>query len=390
MNHQEAQEIFREIWEEYDRLKYPKYRRVDLETAKRYLNSLADLKEHLGDDPLFRNLVNSLSQTVSRLTVDRKWRNPSERGINKVIPYLVRKKGQSLDLPFQWVEGKSGQLCFLNHGCWGARNYMVMDAVGYFFLLKEGRDLLPQDPRTVFNDLESITKREGELNPPGNVQPRYSVTFTDEDFRKFTGSDLSSNEIFQLLHETSQVEFKLVFPVRLPDHKKRFQEKWYTMNYFSRVFEFGSIDKQKRSDGVVTLREYTVRFNTLLGELFAHNLLAKNYGWVDTGFYKLPYSAQVFYRRFLLHNDFPSMAISLDNISAKLNYLDRNETNLPRTIERSILEPLKDFGLISGYGKEDGLGGLKYIVHRRCLSSSTSEESNPSEPRVCKTLIGGL
>jgi hypothetical protein len=47
-----------------------------------------------------------------------------------------------------------------------------------------------------------------------------------------------------------------------------------------------------------------------------------------------------------------------------LNYCDRNETNLPRTVEESILEPLKDFGLISAYEKEEGLGGLKYVVKR--------------------------
>ena len=356
MEHQEAQEIFRKIWESYDRLEYPKYRNIDLETAKNYLAVLGELREHLGDDPLFRNLLNSLAQTVSKLTIDRKWRNTSERGINKAIPYLVRKKGKTLDLPFQWIEGKSGKSCFLNNGYWGARNYMVMDVVGYFFLLKEGKDLLPKEPRPIFEDLDSISKREGELNLPGNVQPRYLVTFTDEDFRKFTASNLSSNEIYQLLHETSQVEFKLVFSVRLTDHKKHSEEKWYTMNYFSRVFELGCVDKEKRKDDVVMLREYTVRFNTLLGELFAHNLLSKNYDWVDTGFYKLPYAAQVFYRRFLLHNDFKSIPITLENISTKLNYLDQNETNLPRTVEQSILRPLKDFGLISSYEKEEGLG----------------------------------
>jgi hypothetical protein len=385
MTHQEAQEAFRKIWDEYARLEYPKYRHVDLAAAQKNLNALNTLKEYLGDDPLFRNLLNSLSQAVSKLTLDRKWRNASERGINKAIPYVVRKKGQTIDFPFRWVEEKSGQLCFLNNGYWGARNYMVMDVVGYFFLLKEGKDLLPQEPRPIFEDLESVRKREGELNPPSNFKPKYSVTFTDEDFRKFTGSKLSSNEIYQLLHETSQVEFKLVFPVRLTDKKRGSQEQWYTMNYFSRVFEFAYVDKEKRKDGVVNQREYTVVFNTLLGELFAHNLLTKNYDWVDTGFYKLPQAAQVFYRRFLLHNNFHSIPINLENISAKLNYWDRNETNLPKTVEESILDPLKDFGLISFYEKEEGLGGLKYVIHRSSTIPPIPDKSADAEPRVCKT-----
>jgi hypothetical protein len=77
---------------------------------------------------------------------------------------------------------------------------------------------------------------------------------------------------------------------------------------------------------------------------------------VDTGFYKLPYAALVFYRRFLPHNNFQSIPINLENISAELNYWDRNETNLPKTAEQSILEPLKAFCLISSYVKEEGLG----------------------------------
>ena len=92
-------------------------------------------------------------------------------------------------------------------------------------------------------------------------------------------------------------------------------------------------------------------------------------------------------RRFLLHNNFPSIPISLDNISAKLNYQDQNETNLPKTVEHSILKPLKDFGLISSYEKEDGLAGLKYVVYRSLRFPSLSEKTVDSEPRVCKTTI---
>jgi len=376
MNQQEAKEVFQKIRGDYDRLEYPKYRHITLEDLQERLKVLKELKEYLGDDLSYRNLINSISQAISRLTLDRKWRNTSERGINKVLPYLVRKKGQDIEFPFKWTEEKSGQQCLLNNGYWGARNYMVMDVVGYMFLLKEGKDLLPKEPRPIFEDLESIRKREGELNPPTNLQPRYSVTFTDEDFRRFTGSTLSSNEILQLLRETSQVEFKLVFPVRLADKKRGSEERLYTMNFFSRLFEFGYVDKEKRKDEIVTKREYTVVFSTILGELFAHNLLTKNYDWVDTAFYKLPYGAQVFYRRFLLHNNFSSIPISLENISAKLNYRDQNETNLPKTIEQSVLKPLKDFGLITSYEKEEGLGGLKYIVHRKSTPSTVSTASD--------------
>src|SRR3974377_2094170 len=86
MDNKEAQEIFQNIRDEYDRLEYPKYRRMDLASAVQRLKALNDLKPYLREDPLFRNLLNSLSQIISRLTIERTWRNTSERGINKVIP----------------------------------------------------------------------------------------------------------------------------------------------------------------------------------------------------------------------------------------------------------------------------------------------------------------
>ena len=73
-----------------------------------------------------------------------------------------------------------------------------------------------------------------------------------------------------------------------------------------------------------------------------------------------------------------------------MNYLDRNETNLPKTVEKPILERLKDFGLISAYEKEERLEGLKYVVHQRSLSPLIAEEPKTSELGICKTLMGSL
>jgi hypothetical protein len=175
---------------------------------------------------------------------------------------------------------------------------------------------------------------------------------------------MSSNDILNLLLETSRVEFKLVFPVRLREGKKD-QEHTYNMNFFSRLFEFGYVDRATRSDGIVTLREYYVSFNTVLGELFAHNLLSQSYDWLDNRFYNLPYNAQVFYRRFLLNNNYKSIPIKIETVKERLNLDDQNITNLKNTIERNILLPLVNQGLIDSYQKEkEGLYGLKYIIKR--------------------------
>lgn len=192
---------------------------------------------------------------------------------------------------------------------------------------------------------------------------KYYVHFTDDDFRKFTSSKLSPSDILNLLLGTSRVEFKLVYPVRLQDENGP-KDKHYYMNIFSRYFELGYIDKKVRTDGIVQSREYYIGFNTILGELFAHNLLSKNYDWVEPSFYTLPYSAQIFYRRFLIHNNYLRTYLNLETIADKLNLKDKNTSNLIKTIEESAIKPLIEQGLIHSYEKEEGLNGLKYIIHR--------------------------
>jgi len=399
MNKQEAQEVLGKIWEEYRLLPYPKYRHADFNDLKEKLKILKELKPYLKGDFFYINLLNSISQTLARLTGKTKWLNVSERGINKAIPPLVRRKHQEIEFPFRWVEEKYGQECFINNGYWSAKNYLVMDVVGYFFLLSLGGDLLPDKADPLFKDLASIKQREMELNSAEVVSQqnkiaesailsskrRFAVTFTDKDFRRFVGQDLSSKDILELLLSTSRVEFKLVFPVRLPVEKEKSKEYFYVMQFFSHPFEVGYRNIDEREDGVVRQREYMVVFNTLLGELFVHNLLSKNYDWVDTGFYRLPQAAQVFYRRFLIHNNYSPVPIKLETIAQRMNYADKNITNLTRTVEESIFKPLLDFGLISSYAKESGLGGIKYVIKREKLSWKKELSKDLIESRGCKT-----
>ena len=84
---------------------------------------------------------------------------------------------------------------------------------------------------------------------------------------------------------------------------------------------------------------------------------------MNSDFYKLPPSAQIFYRRFLIHHNFPIQSLNLDTIVREMNFLDKdNKTNLVSTVEQSILEPLKESGLIISYEKSDGLLGIKYEI----------------------------
>ena len=106
-------------------------------------------------------------------------------------------------------------------------------------------------------------------------------------------------------------------------------------------------------------------FNTLLGELTVNNLLAKFNDRIDIRFYLLPDSAQYFYRRALLHNDFEKIEFNLATIAEYAGLNDSNPWNLAVTVETSILKPLKQYGYIDSYEKiRDDSKAQKYIVRR--------------------------
>jgi hypothetical protein len=233
--------------------------------------------------------------------------------------------------------------------------------------MKIGGDCLPKKAEHLFNDLWEVEQRENQLNggPAALVSMgfKHYVKFTDKDFKRMTGMSISSTDITKLLLETSRVEFKLTFPVRLKSTGAR--ENTHHMHYYSRFFEFAHEDLRVKSNGVVLSRRYQIVFNTLLGELFVNNLLARYNDRVDETLYLLPDSAQIFYRRALLHHNFATLQFSLESIAELTGLKDTNRTNLIKTVESGILQPLKNLRYIDSYTRiENGPGGIKYIIER--------------------------
>ena len=137
------------------------------------------------------------------------------------------------------------------------------------------------------------------------------------------------------------------------------------MNFYSRFFEIGHEDLSVKSDGKVLARRYTVVFNTLLGELFVNNLLAKFNDRIDIRFYLLPESAQIFYRKALIHNNFAKIEFHLATIAEFAGLTDRNPWNLLTTVETNILKPLIDHGYIDSYEKvSEDQKAPKYTIRR--------------------------
>jgi hypothetical protein len=373
MTSDQARQLFDEIQDYYGLIPPPKYRNANLSALKEKFQQLRNLKDNLGHDQTYLKLINAMSQIIAKLKRynelatlpnDQIWSNLSERGMNKVIPPILKRKGQTW--PVEWND-KWGNTCSISNGYWGAKNYSVMEALTYMFVLREGGDSLPKNSTPIFNDLFEIQQRENQLNGGHynviQTSAKHYIRFTDDDFRKYTGFQMNSTEIKTLLLETSRVEFKLTFPVRLKSTGSR--ENTHRMNYYSRFFEIGHEDLTVKSNGIVLNRRYTIIFNTLLGELTVNNLLAKFNDRIDNRFYLLPDSAQYFYRRALLHNNFRKIEYKMATIADYAGLKDSNQWNLASTIKTNILDPLKDYGYIDSYEKvgEDSKAP-KYIIKR--------------------------
>lgn len=402
MNKREAKETFYKLRLEYNRIAYPKYLHSGLDDLQEKYNTLKDIEEFLRDDFTYARLVNSISQTIARLSIKGTRSNTSERGMNKAIPPVIRR-GSKEFIPYDWESDKSGKVCSII-GDWDARSYMVMDVVGHLFLLKENGDIIPDEITPIFSDYDSIRRREQEIDTNNIGRPNDApmiiteediaalkkqkyVRFDDRHFRDFTGLKLCSNDIFNLLKKTSRVEFRIEFPVRMiTDKGKSMKEKWYSMNVFSRPFELGYIDKEVRKDGIVQNRFYYIIFNTILGEMFVHNLLTRNYDWVDNNLYHLPQSAQIFYRHLLLHHNLTKQEFNLSTIIERMRFKDTNTTNLISNLEVNTLNPLKKYGLILDYKQMRGPNGIKYEI--ALPKKGKSDNSLPPMDNTC--ISGGM
>jgi hypothetical protein len=388
MERQKVEKIFWKIHDYYKSIKDPKYQNVDFEKLTQKYNALLEIKPFFKDNGIYTKLINGMSQILARLENEMKlsklskdeiWSNLSERGMNKVIPPVYKRKNKDTTVPVEW-EDKWGNACYLSNGFWGAKNYMVMDVIGYLWLLKQGGDSLPKDTTPIFLDLENVITKENELSAKSldfkteaKTEPQsnknrdsnsfYSLSFDDSYFRRCTGLKMSSIDIKNLLLETARVEFKLTFPVRLKESGNK--EKLYKMNFYSRFFELAVEQEKSRKDGIIQHRRYRVFFTTILGQLFINNLKAKFNNKLDVKFYTLPDSAQIFYRRALLHNSFNRKEMNRETIANIIGLKDKNFTNLTKTIEINVLGPLKRSGFIDSYSKTDGMKDVKFIIVRK-------------------------
>jgi len=381
MDKNSAIQLMDEINEVYRSLKIPKYKQLPIKQWKEYLVQLQIIKQFISGDKILQNLINAISQIVAKLEKFEKIRpinkitaaensdrnilmNTSERSVNKTIPCI---KGISFQL--SWEDESNGRKGSILNGNWDSANSMLLDMLATIFLMSDGGDLIPKKQDPIFDTLDHISNKEDVIEKQESTNDvdlsielikkrKYYFHFKDKDFRLYTSKKMKSNEILDLLFRTYKMEFKLEFPVRLIRNKKS-KEHSYKMILFSKLFDFSYIDIRE-SDNAALCREYHLSFDTILGEMFVHNLKTKNYDWVHRDFYFLPETAQFFYRRFILNHNRTSGQIGLDKIANWLNLKDTNINNLASTVESSVFDILLQCKFISKYQKIDGQNGVKF------------------------------
>ena len=72
----------------------------------------------------------------------------------------------------------------------------------------------------------------------------------------------------------------------------------------------------------------------------------------------------------LIHHNFKSSGLYLIKIAEVVGFRDSNPTNLIKTVETNILEPLKSDGYIESYEQKPNGNGIKYLIKRPQISKS--------------------
>ena len=360
MTEQQAREELHSILNDLKAIKEQNYQNTEIALIRENISKVHLLKSYLNDYKLVDDLSSGLSHCINQIEKDNNsnnvWRNVSERSLNKICKPVKKGKEHPDGIPFEWNDNK-GNSFFIKNGDWDARNSMVTDVLASIILRKASSGSIPKGFTSLFTDKDKVIgddegyhyKTENQMrdsNPENIQEPSFDFIFNDYHFRRLTSSHFSSNDILKFVTKTSIIEFKLNYPIRILNGES-LKDSRYQMRHYSRLFTFKPQVIRQRKDGIVQLRRYYISMDTFLGKLFRHNLLMKNYDWIDSSFYKLPLNAQHFYRHFILHNDFQQIQIYCTTIKNRLNLNDNNITNQLKTIEKNIFGPLIKYGYIS-------------------------------------------
>ena len=197
------------IRDRYNTIPAPIYKHADLTVLREDFNRLKEMKDLLRDNAEYHKLISSMGKVLSRMQPSNsEWQNISERSVNKAIRPTSRFNSDQ-DGKTEWDNRYGHQQAIIPHRSWSAKHFMVLDIVGYSYMLEFGNGNLPKKNLPLFNNANDITLKNDD----------FVVEISDKQFRKFSSLSIKSKNIYQLLKlnpshtqkkDTQQTKFVII------------------------------------------------------------------------------------------------------------------------------------------------------------------------------------
>jgi hypothetical protein len=344
----------------------------------------------------------------------------AEKSLNRGICPVMNIKGKTVTYPFTLQYNYFSFACA--QGILGAKQMMVMDIIGTHLIHRlhknfsfSGRIPQPKEKRVkeisgqymsakllkyMAEHLSPANKgiipegwysEEGTLYDVDKVHARikkpFTITLNDGQLRRELPflKKYSSRQIGRMIVQTSQSTLLMNYPICIYTGKKYEAIPFNNFGHLSRLFTLEKPRNSKVSkSGKVLEREYRIRFDTVLGYMFAQNISSSYMDLLPGKFYEMSDYAQLYYRLFILSyypnkatGKIPKNPLSIEEIRKRLA-LKTKDTSMVRKVIRRILEELKANNFIGGFTEEKLDRKYVYRYVKNSWQEITGEES-PSE-----------
>jgi hypothetical protein len=299
-----------------------------------------------------------------------KQKNVVEREFNRMILCLEpNQTGQ----PIKWTDTRTGLTCQMT-ATWEWTNFMVIDVMTTKLQKKFEENKTTED---TLDDLEELNVETSD--PDFNFAAKgwhLWIKMTDEEFRKMTGKDYSSGQIHELLKQTFSVKFSIPYRSYVLTPKRGYvftdQDKQDFVNHRSKQFyslgQYGCVEElfQTKKGKRVLRRDHYILFNTPLSLRIIKNILNRNINWVPIELYNENPSAQLFYRHYLIDNNFSNIDLLVSTIIKDLGIKTKIKSAVIARLKKNTLTPLHKLGLIKNVlSVKDSFGEVYKFTLRR-------------------------
>jgi len=335
----------------------------------------------------------------------------AEKNLNKYVFPIFSIKGRKITYPYKIEMGSYGLLC--ENGAFGASNWMIMDILGTYIIhkLHNNREGKVEFKHKIPTSMDSRVKKTSSLyisekllkhlanrlSPADQgIIPQYfysgdvnlqeidplhnrmkkpqGIKITDSYLKEQVPilSKYSSNQIHGLIKSTSEWMVRMNYPIRFFDGKNYQNFSFNNYKIPCTLFRLLEVRNSKVSkDGHILEREYSIRFDTLLGYFYVQNCLSCYVDLLPDKFYLMSDYAQLFYRMLILpyFDDFKN-PIGIEEVRKRL-VLKTKDTYMVRKVVKRILDELESNSYIKE-PREDKLNGKYAYSYKK----STWKEIN--------------